>query len=114
MREGPRRPRVTVRDKVGRTRYVAFRIVEGGPLSRPALSGALPSIAKLTRFDGVYGVLRTNHRDRDALLAVLKAPLIIQAKEVRLETLTTSGTLRRAATALPAESEASKRAPQRG
>lgn len=103
---------MTVRDRVGRTRYVAFRIVEGGPLPRGALSGALPAFAKLTRFDGAYGVLRTNHRDRDELVRVLKSTLRVQAKDVRLETLTTSGTLRKAASALPAESSASKRAPK--
>ncbi|HET6404147.1 MAG TPA: hypothetical protein VFH78_05830, partial [Candidatus Thermoplasmatota archaeon] len=105
--------RAARRERVGRTRYVAFRIAEGGPVSRGVLSGALPPFAKLTRFDGTYGVLRTGHRDRDALLAVLKAPLSAGGQEVRVETLTTSGTLRKAASALPAESEASKRAPKR-
>jgi len=104
---------MTVRDKVGRTRYVAFRLL-GAPLPRAALSGALPLGAKLTRFDGTYGVLRTTHRDRDALLAVLKEPLRVGGSEVRVETLATSGTLRKAAAALPPESAASRRSsPQR-
>lgn len=102
---------MTVRDKVGRTRYVAFRLSD--PVSRAALSAALPVAAKLTRFDGTFGILRTTHRDRDALLAVLKSPLVVGSKEVRVETLTTSGTLRKAASALPPESEASKRSSPR-
>lgn len=102
---------MTVKDKVGRPRYVAFRLV-GGPLSRPALSGALPGFARLTRFDGTFGILRTTHRDRDELLRVLKDPRRIGDKEVRVETLATSGTLRGAASALPAEAEAAKRTPR--
>lgn len=99
---------MTVRDKVGRTRYVAFRI-EGGPLSRPALSGALPPMAKLTRFDGEFGILRTSHRDLAALREVLMSPRVIGAKDVRWVTLASSGTIRAAARALPASSEASRR-----
>lgn len=102
---------MTVRDKVGRTRYVAFR-VEGGALARPALAGALPATARLTRFDGTYGILRTTHRDRDELLRVLKEPRRIGSKEVRIETLRTSGTIRAAARALPVESPASRRSPR--
>ena len=114
MGEGALAARMVVRAKTGRTRYVAFRL-EGGPLSRAALAGALPASAKLTRFDGTHGILRTTHRDRDALLAVLKAPLAVGGHEVRVETLATSGTLRKAATALPVDAPAAKRSPpQRG
>lgn len=102
---------MTVRDKVGRTRYVAFRLV-GPSLSRAALSGALPPTARLTRFDGTYGVVRTTHRDRDALLGVLKELRRVGSREVQVETLTTSGTLRGAASALPADAPASQRAPR--
>lgn len=103
---------MTVRDKVGRTRYIAFR-VEGGPLTRPALSGALPPSAKLTRFDGEFGILRTTHRDQAALREVLMSPRRIGAREVRVLTLATSGTIRGAARSLPATSEASRRTPAR-
>jgi hypothetical protein len=110
IRPRPPAGRVAVRDKVGRTRYVAFRL-EGGPLGRPALSGSLPATARLTRFDGTYGILRTLHRDRDALLAVLMEPRRVGDKEVRVVTLATSGTLKAAARALPAEAEAARRSP---
>lgn len=103
---------MTVRDDVGRTRYVAFRL-HGGPLARPALAGALPKEARLTRYDGTYGILRCLHRDRDALLPVLMGIRRIGEREVRVETLATSGTIRAAAQALPATSEASRRSPPR-
>lgn len=123
--------RVTVKDKVGRTRYVAFRIdtvdadrswpaghdrvriVTGGSVGRPALSGALPAYARLTRFDGTYGIVRVGHRDRDALVAVLMGLGRLGEREVRVETLATSGTIRGAARALPASSSASRRSPAR-
>ena len=112
IRVARRRPLMTVRDKVGRTRYLAFRL-EGGPLSRPALSGALPATAKLTRFDGEFGILRTSHRDQAALREVLMSPRAVASKEVRLVTLATSGTIRGAARSLPPTSEASRRSPSR-
>lgn len=101
---------MTVKDRVGRVRYVAFR-VEGGPLSRPALAGLLPPVAKLTRFDGTHGIVRTGHRDRDAVVAVLMGLARVGDREVRVETLTTSGTIKGAARALPASSSASRRSP---
>lgn len=97
---------------MGRTRYVAFRL-DGGPLPRPVLAGALPPYAKLTRFDGTWGILRTTHRDRDALLAFLAQPRRLAGRDVHVETLVTSGTIRKAAEALPADSPASKRTPKR-
>jgi len=97
---------VTVKDRVGRTRYVAFR-VDGGPLSRAALGAILPPSAKLTRFDGTHGVARCVHRDLDALRPVLNAAHRVGGKDVQLVSLVTSGTLRAAARALPPGSEAS-------
>lgn len=101
---------MTVRDRVGRPRYVAFR-VEGGPLSRPALSGALPAAARLTRFDGEFGILKTSHREVEAVRGALASPRSIGGREVQLVTLSTSGTIRGAARSLPPTSEASRRSP---
>lgn len=112
MRDARLRGRVTVKDRVGRVRYVAFRVV-GDAVSRAALGGALPQGAKLTRFDGVYGILRVGHRDRDVVVAVLKEARRVGDKEVRVETLATSGTIRQAATALPPSSPASRRTTKR-
>src|SRR5207237_218878 len=100
--------RVTVKDRVGRTRYVAVR-VEGGPLSRGALSALLPGEAKLTRFDGTFGVVRTTHRAVDALLAHLRGVTGAGGKPVLITTLATSGTLRAAAKRLPPDSPAAHR-----
>lgn len=102
-----RRP-VTVKDQVGRPRYLAFRL-EGGPLPRPVLSGALPPAAKLTRYDGTHGIVRTLHRDRDAIQTALESLARIGNRGVRVVTLATSGTMRKAAEALPRESAAAKR-----
>lgn len=104
---------MTVKDRVGRTRYIAFRIAQGAPLARPVISGAMPANAKLTRFDGTFGIVRTTHRDRDAVVAVLMGLRQLGSREVRVETLVTSGTIRQAAKAIPAESEASKRSAAR-
>ena len=101
---------VTVKAKVGRPRYVAFRL-HGGPLPRQALSGVLPPAAKLTRFDGTHGIVRTLHTDRAQTQAFLEALGQAGGRPVRVETLATSGTLRKAAEALPPESPAAKRAP---
>lgn len=103
---------MSVKDRVGRTRYVAFRLL-GGPLPRSVLASVLPPFAKLTRFDGSWGILRTSHRDRDALLAVLKEAKRVGGQEVRIETLRTSGTIRQAAKALPEGSSVSKRSTPR-
>lgn len=99
---------MTVKDQVGRPRYVAFRL-EGGPLSRGALSGALPPSAKLTRFDGTHGIVRTLHRELDGLKARLAAVEKIGGRDVRVHALATSGTIRKAAEALPRESPAARR-----
>jgi len=84
---------LTVKDKVGRVRYVAFRVA-GQPRARGELASQLSPPRKLTRFDGTYGIARTTHLDQDGLVARLRA--------LGLETLATSGTIRQAAAALPA------------
>lgn len=100
---------MTVKDKVGRTRYVAFRLVQGGPLTRSALAGALPPSAKLTRFDGTHGIVRTTHTDRDAVVAALQEIASVGGRAITMETLATSGTIRAAARALPPDAEAAQR-----
>lgn len=97
-----------VKTDAGRRRYVAFRL-DGGPITRAALSGLLPPPHKLTRFDGTYGIVKTLHTERDACLAFLAGVRRIGVRDVRIETLTTSGTIRGAARSLPPESPASRR-----
>ncbi len=91
---------MTVKDEVGRTRYVAFR-VEGGPLSRGPMSGLLPEGARLTRFDGEHGIARCIHTERDALVERLTGITRIGGRDIRIVTLATSGTIRKVAQALP-------------
>lgn len=105
---------MTVKDLVGRVRYVAFRVARGGSLSRPVLAAALPSEAKLTRFDGTYGIVKTGHASAGSVRAALSAIALVEGREVRVETLATSGTIRGAATALPARSPAARRSPPPG
>lgn len=100
-------PPVTVKDKVGRVRYVALRVEPA--CSRGALTATLPAFAKLTRFDGEWGIVRVGHRDRDALLAALADVRALGGKDARVQSVATSGTLRGAARALPPTSEASVR-----
>ncbi|HEX2022348.1 MAG TPA: Rpp14/Pop5 family protein [Candidatus Thermoplasmatota archaeon] len=102
---------MTVKDRVGRTRYVAFRVAPG-PVSRHALGQALPPAAKLTRFDGTHGIVRTSHRERDAVVEALRAVASVGGAPARVETLRTSGTIRGAARALPQDSPAAKRSPK--
>lgn len=92
---------MTVRDKVGRPRYVAFALVEGAPIPRPAMQGALPEWARLTRFDGARGIARCPHTRRDDLVAHLLGLTRAGRGPVRIDTLLTSGTLRGAAEAFP-------------
>lgn len=93
---------MTVKDRVGRVRYVAFR-VEGPPRSRSDVAGLLQPPRKLTRFDGSHGIAKTTHLDRDALVQRLR--------DAGLTTLATSGTIRAAAEALPPASPAARRSP---
>ena len=104
-RSGALAARMVVKDRVGRTRYVVLQLTV--PLSRSAMEKHLPPGVRLTRFDGTFGIVRTTHRERDALLEHLrKAP-------VTITTLATSGTLRAAAARLPASSAAATRSPSR-
>lgn len=100
---------MTVRDKVGRNRYVAFR-VEGGGVPRNAI--VLPEGAKLTRFDGEYGIAKCAHTKSDALIAALTSVTKLAGKPASVRTIVTSGTLKAAAARLPASSPASKRGPR--
>jgi RNase P/RNase MRP subunit POP5 len=100
---------MTVRDEVGRTRYVAFRVEAAGPVSRGAMQDALPQGAKLTRFDGKHGIARTLHTQAAALVAALAAVTKVGGQPVTIRTLVTSGTLRAAARRLPEGSPASQR-----
>jgi RNase P/RNase MRP subunit POP5 len=98
---------LVVKDDVGRVRYVAFRMEARPPLARAQLERLLPEGARLTRYDGVHGIVRTTHRSAAALLDHLRA------QPVLITTIATSGTLRGAARRLPASTAAATRGPRR-
>ena len=104
------RRRVTVKARVGRSRYVAFRVEPS--VSRAAMTEALPAAARLTRFDGTFGIARTTHDQREAVVAGLNAATRVGGREVRVSTLAVSGTLRGAASRLPPRAGAAQRGPR--
>jgi RNase P/RNase MRP subunit POP5 len=96
-----------------RRRYVAFvvHVVSDGPGApapppgREALTSALdaaceaaglPRARRLTVFDGRRGIARCAHRELDALVAALRSIREAGGTTVRLETLATSGTIKKA------------------
>lgn len=101
---------VTVKDRVGRPRYVAFRVEPSIP--RQAMTEAMPPGAKLTRFDGTFGIARAPHTEQAAVVAALAGVARAGGRDVRVTTLAASGTLRGAAARLPPSAPAAKRGPR--
>lgn len=94
-----------VKDRVGRNRYVAFRVEGGAALSRDQVIEALREAAHglpedarpwLIRWRGGEGVVRCGHRHKETVLDLLRSLRRIGGREVRVETLGTSGTVRKA------------------
>lgn len=85
---------MTVRDRVGRSRYVAFRVTP--PVDKARLLAALRAASvplRLVEYDGARGLVRCPHLAKDAAIAFLNALLIGPA---RVSTTGTSGTIRKA------------------
>ena len=101
---------VTVKARVGRPRYVAFRVEPSVP--RPAMNEALPPWAKLTRFDGTFGIARATHDRQAELVAHLNAATRAGGRDVKVRTLAASGTLKAAASRLPPRAPAAQRGPR--
>ena len=98
--------RMIVRDKVGRKRYIVFSVTtESAPshddFERAAVSllrekGVLRSVRpKLIDFDGRVGILRCAHTGKDEAIDVLNSMTDVMGAKVRVETVKTSGTLRK-------------------
>ncbi|MHA2433708.1 MAG: Rpp14/Pop5 family protein [Candidatus Thorarchaeota archaeon] len=98
---------MVVRDKVGRKRYIVFRVdveraisrkdFERAVLSSFRMKGILHSIRpKLMDFDGEVGILRCLHTGKERAIEILNSTTRVADTEVRVETVKTSGTIRKA------------------
>ncbi len=82
-----------------RYRYIAFRVEGPRPFSRDEVLEAfhrMPDRPWLVDFRGDEGLVRATNLDRDATVRNLTALDAIAGERVRVTTLGTSGTIRRA------------------
>ena len=87
---------MVVRDKVGRTRYVAFVVtppVDKGRLLAALKSAPVTGRLRLVQYDGGRGLVGCGHLEKDATIAFLSA---LHIGDARLRTTGTSGTIRKA------------------
>ncbi len=94
-----------VKDKIGRSRYVVFRVESDEALEISELikalreaSNSLPreSRPSLVSYEGGLGIVRCAHTDKEEVIGLLRAISTIGRQEVCVTTLGTSGTIRRA------------------
>ncbi len=82
-----------------RYRYIAFRVEGPRPFSREEVLEAfhrMPDRPWLVDFRGTEGLARATNLDRDATIRSLTALAMIAGEGVRVTTIGTSGTIRRA------------------
>lgn len=93
-----------VKDRVGRPRYVVF-LVEGAAVEKASViqalreaSRPLPEEARpwLVSLEEGVGVVRCRHTAKEDVIRLLRGVRRVGGREVRVRTLGTSGTLRRA------------------
>jgi RNase P/RNase MRP subunit POP5 len=95
---------LTVRDRVGRTRYIGFVVESNQRVGRDELSRALAESARmlggdfsyqLTAFEGGRGILRVPHRLKlDSILMLTSIRAVGRDRApVRIRTVVTSGTI---------------------
>lgn len=98
---------MVVRDKVGRKRYIVFRVDAERAISRRdfeqaiissfRVKGTFQSVRpKLIGFDGKAGILRCLHTGKERAIEILTATTRVADKDVKVETVKTSGTIRKA------------------
>lgn len=97
---------MTVKNKVGRRRYIAFRIENPSHrfFSRSEVISALNSTASarrikaplLTVFDAQHslGIVRVRHTEKEKAIELLNTIKKIGGREVKVVTLRTSGTIK--------------------
>jgi RNase P/RNase MRP subunit POP5 len=95
---------MVVKDKVGRSRYIVFEIEPAGFERRDVIralnsaserSGLRPS-PRLTIFDGRMGIVKVTHKEQAKVRALLPKISEIGGSKVKVRTVVTSGTLRKA------------------
>lgn len=98
---------MVVRDKVGRKRYIIFRVNAERTVSRKDFEKAISSSfrmkgpfqsvkPKLINFDGEVGILRCLHTGKERAIEVLTAITHVGDMDVKVDTVKTSGTIRKA------------------
>jgi len=99
---------MTVKDRIGRRRYIAFRIETPSTrfFSRENVINALHRGASgmkeiiktphLTVFDAArgIGVVRVKHTDKDRAIDLLNSIKKVDGREIKMVTLRTSGTIK--------------------
>lgn len=89
-----------------RKRYVAFRVVSDNDAERRDIISAINrkyfsgwegkiECPWLTVFEGNQGIVRCRHTDKDGTIELLRSIEDIGNKNVRIETIKTSGTMRK-------------------
>jgi len=86
---------MTVRDKVGRNRYIAFAVTPPVPKARlvAALKSSPGERPWLVEYDGARGLVRCPHTAKEATIAFLNA---LRVGNSVVSTTGTSGTIRKA------------------
>jgi RNase P/RNase MRP subunit POP5 len=86
---------VTVREKTGRNRYVAFVVTPPAPKTRllAALKASPGERPWLVLYDGTRGLMRCAHTSKEATLVFLNA---LRVDDSVVRTTGTSGTIRKA------------------
>jgi RNase P/RNase MRP subunit POP5 len=94
-----------VKDRVGRNRYIAFRVEGGKDIQTGEVIRALreashhlPEEARpwLVHLRNELGVVRVSHLHKDTAIPLLQAIKTVGDRDVKLHTLGTSGTIRQA------------------
>jgi ribonuclease P/MRP protein subunit POP5 len=96
---------VVVKDRVGRSRYVAFEISSDDVVSTGDLISSFRKAADkyddaerirpwLIMFEKGKGIVRCSHTSKDEVINLLKSVKGVGGKKVKIRTLGTSGTVR--------------------
>jgi RNase P/RNase MRP subunit POP5 len=93
---------MVVKDRRGRRRYIAFRVVSESRVSIDDLFRTLGDVSdrsgtrapKLIEFDGTIGIVRCSNIEKERTLEMLGRLDSIAQKEAKVELLRTSGTLK--------------------